>query len=144
MKQSKKPACFQGLCSTVNDFKDESAHAQALEFEAGQRNWLLQQDALHAAASARLRQEVAASQAAVEAQRTNQLADWAAEEQEQALKQHQASRVPTALPCPTLPCPAPPCAILPWLTLPCPALLAALHVLGPVTALHCRPVAVAS
>lgn len=65
--------------------------AQALEFEAGQRNWLLQQDALHTAASVRLREQVAASQAAVEAQRTNQLADWAAEEQEQALKHHQAS-----------------------------------------------------
>ncbi|KAL3152259.1 hypothetical protein ABBQ32_001336 [Trebouxia sp. C0010 RCD-2024] len=72
--------------------KAEEEAIKALEFEAGQRNWLLQQDALHAAASARLRQEVAASQAAVEAQRTNQLADWAAEEQEQALKQHQASR----------------------------------------------------
>ena len=62
---------------------------QALEFEAGQRNWLLQQDALHAAAEARLRQEVAASQAAVEAHRTAQLADWAAQEQEDTLRLHQ-------------------------------------------------------
>ena len=43
------------------------------------------------AASVKLRQQVAASQAVVEAHRTNQLADWAAEEQEQALKKHQAS-----------------------------------------------------
>lgn len=64
---------------------------QALEFEAGQRNWLLQQDALHAAAETRLRQEVAASQAAVEAHRTNQLADWAAQEQEDALRLHQVT-----------------------------------------------------
>lgn len=64
---------------------------QALEFEAGQRNWLLQQDALHAAAEMRLRQEVAASQAAVEAHRTSQLADWAAQEQEDALRLHQVS-----------------------------------------------------
>lgn len=46
---------------------------------------------MHTAASVKLRQQVAASQAAVEAQRSNQLADWAAEEQEQALKHHQAS-----------------------------------------------------
>ena len=71
---------------------------QALEFEAGQRNWLLQQDALHSAASTRLRQEVAASQLAVEAQRADQLADWAAEEQEQALKQHQVSTVVSKTP----------------------------------------------
>lgn len=71
--------------------ENTSIFAQALEFEAGQRNWQLQQDALHTAASVKLRQQVAASQAAVEAQRTNQLADWAAEEQEQALKKHQAS-----------------------------------------------------
>ena len=64
---------------------------QALEFEAGQRNWLLQQDALHAAAETRLRQEVAASQAAVEAHRTAQLADWATQEQEDALRLHQVS-----------------------------------------------------
>ena len=64
---------------------------QALEFEAGQRNWLLQQDALHAAAEMRLRQEVAASQAAVEAHRTNQLADWAAQEQEDTLRLHQVT-----------------------------------------------------
>lgn len=67
-----------------------ASFAQALEFEAGQRNWLLQQDALHTAANVKLRHQVAASQAAVEAQRTSQLADWAAEEQEQALKRHQA------------------------------------------------------
>jgi len=64
---------------------------QALEFEAGQRNWLLQQDALHAAAEMRLRQEVAASQAAVEAHRTCQLADWAAQEQEDTLRLHQVT-----------------------------------------------------
>lgn len=62
---------------------------QALEFEARQRSWALQQDALHVAAQTQLRQEVAASQAGVEAQRTAQLADWAAEEQEHALKRHQ-------------------------------------------------------
>ncbi len=62
---------------------------QALEFEAGQRNWLLQQDAVHTAAEMRLRQEVAASQAAVEAHRTNQFADWAAQEQEDALRLYQ-------------------------------------------------------
>ena len=77
-----------------------SIFAQALEFEAGQRNWLLQQDALHTAASVRLRQQVAASQAAVEAQRTNQLADWAAEEQEQALRHHQASTLQPQVPTP--------------------------------------------
>ena len=62
---------------------------QALEFEAGQRSWQLQQDALHAAAEVQLRQEVAAAQAAVEAQRTAQLADWAAQEQEDTVKHHQ-------------------------------------------------------
>ncbi len=67
------------------------AVAQALEFEAGQRNWLLQQDALHAAAKMRLRQEVAASQAAVETHRTNQLADWAAQEQEDTLRSYQVT-----------------------------------------------------
>ncbi|KAL0019139.1 hypothetical protein WJX79_008487 [Trebouxia sp. C0005] len=72
--------------------KAEEEAIKALEFEAGQRNWLLQQDALHAAAETRLRQEVAASQAAVEAHRTNQLADWAAQEQEDALRLHQAGR----------------------------------------------------
>lgn len=82
--------CFSSFSffSSVNN-ATESAVVQALEFEAGQRSWLLQQDALHAAAATKLRQEVQASQAAVEAQRANQLADWAAEEQEHALRQHQ-------------------------------------------------------
>ena len=62
---------------------------QALEFEAGQRSWQLQQDATHAAAKVQLRQEVASSQAAVEAQRAAQLADWAAEEQENSVRHHQ-------------------------------------------------------
>ena len=84
---------------TSETLKSMSIFVQALEFEAGQRNWLLQQDALHTAASVKLRQQVAASQAAVEAQRSNQLADWAAEEQEEALKHHQA-RTPPGTPKP--------------------------------------------
>lgn len=75
---------------------------QALEFEAGQRSWALQKDAMHAAAQQQLRQEVAASQAAVEAQRTAQLADWAAEEQEDALRRHQVCCPPACTECPLL------------------------------------------
>lgn len=75
---------------------------QALEFDAGQRSWALQQDALHAAAQQQLKQEVAASQAAVEAQRTAQLADWAAEEQEDALRRHQVCCPPTCTEYPPL------------------------------------------
>ena len=73
------------------------AGMQALEFEAGQRSWQLQQDATHAAARVQLRQEVASSQAAVEAQRAAQLAEWAAEEQEDAVRHHQVCCHPSCM-----------------------------------------------
>ena len=62
---------------------------QASKFDLAEPSWQLQQEALPAASEVELRQEVAAAQAAVEAQRTAQLADWAAQEQEITVKHHQ-------------------------------------------------------
>ena len=58
-------------------------HLQALEFQASQRTWQLQQDAHQAAAQAQMKHEIAARQAGIAARRRQQLVQWAEDEERQ-------------------------------------------------------------
>ena len=61
-------------------------HLQALEFQASQRTWQLQQDAHQVAAQAQVKHEVAARQAGMDARRRQLLVQWAAEDEERQLQ----------------------------------------------------------
>ncbi|KAK9816667.1 hypothetical protein WJX72_003486 [[Myrmecia] bisecta] len=77
--------------------RSEEESLKALEFQAAQRTWALQDTATRSAAAARLKQETAARQAKAEAARQFKLAGWAAEEEARKVQLQQAQARRAAL-----------------------------------------------
>lgn len=66
---------------------------QALDFQAQQRLWALQQDELAAAGTSALQDAAAAQAAALAAEQARKAAEWQAQDEARALKQqHEAAR----------------------------------------------------
>lgn len=67
--------------------------SQALEFQAQQRLWALQQDQAHAAGTADLQDQLAQRAAALEAEQRARLAEWQSQDEERRVRQmHEAAR----------------------------------------------------